>query len=152
VRRDRADLASHCQALRVVEIVEGAGVQDQSEALSDACRPQRRHVAVDEPHVDPSASYPVAGSVERLLDEVNARDLPAPLRELDPPDRAARAEIERRAVGRQAPGLLASEHVRGLPDERGIGGRVLPGVEADRVTELPIHGVVLAQLSWAPFD
>ena len=124
--------------------MEGAGVEHQPEARADVRLPQRRHVAAHETHLDAGLVDPLAGAAQGLLDDVDAGHLPAALGELDAPDRAAGAEVERRAVGRLAPGLLASHQLQELAGERRMLRQVLPRVEADRVGERVVHPWLLA--------
>jgi len=63
-------------------------------------------------HIDADLSYPLSRALKRLLDDVHARDLPATLRQWDPPDTAAASEIECGTVRRLALALLALEHLR----------------------------------------
>lgn len=79
---------------------------------------------------------PLAGAAQCLRNEVDARDLPAALCELDSPDPAAAAEIERFPVGRLASFFLAIEQCGDLlghdrPSRSGVRlsearGRALP--------------------------
>src|SRR4030095_12982051 len=75
--------------------------------------------------------------------DIDARDLPATLRQFDPPDPTARAEIERRPVRWLPSLLLAIKQFRDLLSKWRIG--VLPGVEPDGVRQPPVHGAVASR-------
>jgi hypothetical protein len=116
--------------------VEGSRVEHQSEAGADPRLPKSRHVGVQDSHVNAGFLNPLAGAVQGLVDDVDARDLPAALCKWDPPDGAAAAEVEHCSIRRLAPALLAPEQLGELLGERGMLREVLPGVEAEAVEEL----------------
>ena len=89
------------------------------------------YVALNHPHFDVGLPHPLASAVEGF-NQVDSRHLPAALRQLDPPDRAAAAEIECRPVGRLASALLTPERVGELAGERRMLGKVLPGMNPRR--------------------
>src|ERR671918_523995 len=134
-----AHLRAHRLALSVGEAVEGACVQHEAEAGADARVPQRRYVAMDEADLDACFVHALLGATQRLLDIVDAGHLPAPLRQLDAPNTAARAKVEGRSVGRSVSVLLASDQVAELVGKGRVVGEVLPGVEPERVGEPVVH-------------
>src|SRR6185436_20362186 len=69
---------AHRPALSPFQIVEGPCVEDQPEAGADTGRPQRRHIAAHEPHLDTCLRYLVVCSPQRLVDDIDARNLPTP--------------------------------------------------------------------------
>jgi hypothetical protein len=101
--------------------------------------PQRCHVAAHEAHLDFGLDDPLAGAAQGLLDDVDAGHPPAPLCELNAPDHAAGAGVERQTVGRLPPGLLASHPLQELAGEGRMLRQVLPGMEADCVGEPVVH-------------
>ena len=62
--------------------------------------PQRRHVTVDEAHLEVCFVHALAGTAQRLVDDVDGGHLPAPLRELGRP--TPRCRCRDRAPGRTA--------------------------------------------------
>jgi hypothetical protein len=64
---------------------------------------------VDEPHVDTRVADALTAPRQRSIDDVDAGDLPAPLCELDGPDGAAGAKVERAPEGRFLTLLLPGE-------------------------------------------
>ena len=133
---DRIYLPTHGRALGIGETVEGSRVEHQSEVGADPRLPKSRHVGVQDSHVDAGFLDPLASALQGLVDDVDARDLPAALCQWDPPDGAAAAEVERCSVRRLAPALLAPEQLGELLGERGMLCEGLPGVEAEAVEEL----------------
>lgn len=119
--------------------MEGAGVEYELEARADARLAQRGHVTMHEAHLDARLVHPLAGTVEGLLDDIDAGHLPAPLRQPHAPDRASGSEVERGPVGWLAPVLLASDQLEELPGEGRMLSQILPGVKADRVGEPVVH-------------
>ena len=81
VRRGHGtDSAAHRLALGVVEIVKGSGVEHQAKALTDICLLERRHIALDEIHMDARLAGTVTPTRKGLVDDVDTRHLPAALR------------------------------------------------------------------------
>jgi hypothetical protein len=116
--------------------VERSGVEHQHEAGADVSRPKVRHVAVDQPRVDAGLSDSVAPATQCLFDDVDAGHPPAPLGELDSPDRAAGADVESRAVG---PSLLTLEQGADPLNEARLLLGFLPRMKADPVCELVVQ-------------
>src|SRR4051794_6689404 len=81
----------------------------------------------------------LAGALQRLLDPVDARDLPPAPCEPYAPDRASGADVERPAERRLPPLLLASDELEELVRVRRMLGEILPGGEPDRVGEPGVH-------------
>src|SRR5438552_13318274 len=106
---------------------------------SPSSRPQLRHVAVDDPHLDTGIADPFVRALQSLVGVVHASDLPATLRQLDTPDSASSTDVERRPEGWLASALLSFEQLRDLLDEPRMPLGVLPGVEAEPVGELVVH-------------
>src|SRR5262245_22252482 len=70
-------------ALFIVESVNGSEIQDEPEAGADAGSVQRRDVAVNDVRLDPGILCPPTRGANRLCNEINTGDLPAPNRKLD---------------------------------------------------------------------
>ena len=79
VSGDRIYLPTHRRALGIGETVEGSRVEHQSEVGADPRLPKSRHVGVQDSHVDAGFPDPLASSLQGLVDDVDARHLPAAL-------------------------------------------------------------------------
>ena len=122
--------------------MEGPRVQHKLESITDACRPKVGGIAVEQRDVHAGLTHSFAGTGERLLDDVDARHLPASLCEQEGPDAAAGSEVQRRSEGRLASALLPGDQLGELVHERGLILRVLPRMKAKAVGELVVHAPI----------
>lgn len=123
--------------------MKGSRAQEQSEVGANAAFPNRCHVGPNEFDLHALGVHSLAGSLQGLVDEIDTRDLPASFRQLDGPDPAARAEVERRPVRRITPVFLFTKKLGELLGERTVTLRVLPGMKPDPIGELIVHRFLL---------
>jgi hypothetical protein len=114
---DGAHLPSHRRALNIGEAMEGPGVEHEPKARSDPGLPHRCDAPAREAHLDACRVHPLLGTVQRLLDDVDAGHLPAALRKPHAPDRAAGSDVKSRAIGWPVLVLLASDELHQLVGE-----------------------------------
>ena len=73
------DPTAHRLALRIIEVVERPRVQHQADAAINVGPFERRHIALNEPHLDPGLERSIPPAPERFVDDVDSGDLPAAL-------------------------------------------------------------------------
>src|SRR6266446_6413856 len=83
----------------------------------------------------------MASTLESLVNEIDAGHVPATFGQLDCPDAAAGAEVERAAVGLLVSAFLRLQQLRERRHEWPLVQGLLPGVEAEAVGELVVHAL-----------